>query len=115
MSAPPLHPSPLVVLVDDVRSFRDSGPCHVVRSSTSAGELLRSLGAERIDHDLAGDETVRPVVRLLGATHLEGQPFDIGVIHVHASRSGAAHELLVSIRRAGYDAVLSNSARLWTW
>ncbi len=120
MSAPPLEPTPLTVLVDDVRSFRDGRPCRVARSSASAVELLVKLRGQCIDelwldHDLVGDDSVWPVVRLLEDAHLAGEPFDIGVIHVHASRPGAAHQVLVSVRRAGYEAVRSTNPRLWTW
>ena len=120
MSGPPLHPSPLVVLVDDVRSFRDGRPCLLVRSSAAAVELLRGLHGKHVDelwldHDLAGDDDVWPVVRLLKDAHLNGEPFDIGVIHVHASRSGAAHQVLVSLRRAGYTTIRSNNPRVRTW
>lgn len=120
MSAPLLEPIPLTVLVDDVRSFRDGRPCRVARSSTAALELLRTLRGERIDelwldHDLVGDDTIWPVVRLLESAHLDGEPLDVGVIHVHASRPGAAHQVLVSLRRAGYHALRSNNPRLWTW
>ncbi len=120
MSAPPLEPIPLTVLVDDVRSFRDGRPCRVARSSSTAVEFLLGLRDHRIDelwldHDLVRDDTVWPVVRLLEDAHLAGEPFDIGVIHVHASRPGAAHQLLVSVRRAGYEAVRSTNSRLWTW
>ena len=119
MSAPPLHPSPLVVLVDDVRSFRDGRPCHVVRSAAAAVELLRGLRGQRLDelwldHDLAGGDTVSPVVRLLEDAYLEGRPPDIEVVHVHASRSGAAHQVLVSLRRAGYTAIRNSDRRVWT-
>jgi hypothetical protein len=61
------HPSPLTVLVDDVRAFRDERPALVARSSHEALRLLDGLGGTRIDdlwldHDLVGDDTIRPVV-----------------------------------------------------
>ncbi len=120
MSAPPLHPSPLTVLVDDVRRFRDGRSCQVARSSAAAVDLLRDHRAQRIDelwldHDLAGDDDIWPVVRLLEDAHLRGKPFDIGVINVHASRSGPAHQMLVTLRRGGYNAVRCSTPRLWTW
>ncbi len=120
MSAPPLDSFPLTVLVDDVRSFRDGRPCQVARSSAAAVELLRDLRGQRIDelwldHDLVADDTVWPVVRLLEDAHLAGECFGIGLVQVHASRSGAAHQVLVSLRRAGYTTLRSNNPRLWTW
>jgi len=64
---PSPHPSPLTVLVDDVRGFRDERPARIARSSQEALDLLTRLGDRRIDHlwldhDLVGDDTIRPVV-----------------------------------------------------
>ena len=110
----------LTVLVDDVRSFRDARPCRVARTSAEGVEVLQSLRGEHIDdlwldHDLTGDDTIWPVVRLLEDLSLAGEPLDVGTVHVHASRPGAAHQMLVSLRRAGYTTVRSTSPRVWTW
>ncbi len=119
MSSPSLPASKLIVLVDDVRSFRDGRPCHVARSSAAAVTLLHGLRDRPIDqlwldHDLTGDDDIWPVIRLLEDAHLTGARFDIGVINVHASRSGAAHQMLISLRRAGYLALRNIDRRVWT-
>ena len=64
------HDAPLTVLVDDFRDFKDARPALVARSSPEALRLLAELDGERIDHlwldhDLVGEDTVRPVVDLL--------------------------------------------------
>jgi hypothetical protein len=56
-TAQPILPSPLTVLVDDVRGFRDKRPALVARSSQEALDLLNELRDRRIDdlwldHDL---------------------------------------------------------------
>lgn len=108
----------LVVLIDDVRSFRDERPCRVARTSAAAVALLHELRDEWIDdlwldHDLAGDDTIWPVVRLLEDAALAGRPHLARKVHVHAARSGPAHQMLVSLRRAGYDVERSTDLRLW--
>lgn len=108
----------LTVLVDDVRSFRDGRPCRVARSSAEGVALMTELREQRIqhlwlDHDLVGDDTIWPVVHLLDDAALAGRPFDVGVVHVHASRAGPAHQMQVSLRRAGYVVERSVAAGMW--
>lgn len=109
----------VVVLVDDTRAFRDGRHCLVARSSEAAVKMLQDLRNRRIDHlwldhDLGGDDTIWPAIRLLEAAHIEGRPFNIGVIHVQASRSGPAHQIGVSVRRLGYVTDRSRDPRLWS-
>ncbi len=108
----------VTVLVDDVRSFSDRRACCTARSSDAGVALLRALRGVRIehlwlDHDLIRDDTVWPVVHLLDDAALAGEPFDVGTVHVHAARSGPAHEVVVSLRRAGYNVERSTDLRLW--
>jgi len=107
------------VLVDDVRRFRDDRPCRVARSSATGVALLTELRETRIDdlwldHDLRGDDDIWPVIGLLEDAHLQGKPFDIGLAHIHASRSGPAHRMGISLRRAEYKAERSYDLRMWT-
>lgn len=94
----------LTVLVDDVRSFRDGRACLIARTSADGVALRRDLHGRHIDDlwldHVAGNDTVWPVVHLLEDMSLDGRPFDIGLLHVHASRAGPAHQMLVSARRA---------------
>lgn len=96
-----------VVLIDDSREFRDGRECLVARTPVHGLALLKSLYPQRIDelwldHDLGGDRTIWPVVRLLEDYALQGIRWDIGVVKVHANDSGRAHEMIVTLRRAGY-------------
>jgi len=112
--------SGVTVLIDDVRSFRDARPALVARTSAAGVVLLESLRPTLIqdlwlDHDLGGEDTIWPVLRLLEDASLRGSPFDIGTVRIHAARSGPAHRMGVSLRRAGYRAERSTDLRLWTW
>lgn len=97
----------VVVLIDDVRSFRDRRACAVARTSTDGIGLLSSLRTRGVDelwldHDLAGDDDIWPVIRWLEEEATSDGGLSIGVIRIHASRSGPAHRMKVSLRRAGY-------------
>lgn len=116
----PVAYPPCRILIDDVRSFRDGRECRVARSSGEGLELLRILRVQRIshlwlDHDLGGNDDIWPVIQALENASLAGVPYDIGLIHVHASRSGPAHRMGVALRRAGYTVERSFDLRLFTW
>lgn len=109
----------LTVLVDDTRSFADGRPARVARSSVGAVRLLEPLWAVRIDdlwldHDLGGEDTVWPVVRLFEDAFLRQVPYEIGLVHVQASRAGPAHRIGVSMRRIGLSVERSFDLRVWT-
>ena len=119
LPGPALPDEPLTMLVDDVRLFRDDRPCLVARTSADAVALLRSLRGRHIahlwlDHDLIGDDDIWPVVRLLEDAHLRGEPLDVGLVHVHAARTGPARRMVVSLRRAGYPVERFVDLRTWT-
>jgi hypothetical protein len=120
MSAVLAWQPPLTVLIDDVRRFRDDRACLVARSSAAGVQLLNQLRAERIehlwlDHDLVRDDTIWPVIRLLEDAALAGVPFDVGVAHIHASRSGPAHDMGIALRRAGYSTERCLDGAVFTW
>jgi hypothetical protein len=117
--APSPRPSPLTVLVDDVRGFRDERPGQVARSSQEALKLFDELGGTRIDdlwldHDLVGEDTIRPVVDVLVQLANAGSPLNVGTIHIHSSNVGAGHWMGVELRGAGYAVVRSYSLTMWT-
>jgi len=122
MSASPRrspHPPPLTVLVDDVRDFRDGRPARVARSSQDALRLLKELGDTRIDHlwldhDLVGDDTIRPVVEHLVQRVRAGSPLDVGQIHIHSSNVGGGHWMGAQLREAGYPVIFSYALAIWT-
>ena len=113
------HPSPLTVLVDDVRDFRDQRPALVARSSQEALTLLDELDGKRIDHlwldhDLVGDDTIGPVVDLMVDLASAGSPLNVGQVHIHSANVGAGHWMGVELRAAGYAVVRSYSLGMWT-
>lgn len=114
------RPSVPTVLIDDVRRFKDDRPALVARTSAEGLVLLRSLRDARIeelwlDHDLSGDDDIWPVVHALDDASLAGQPYDVGLIRIHAARTGPAHRMGVSLRRAGYRTERVSDTRAFTW
>jgi hypothetical protein len=100
----------VVVLIDDARSFRDGRDCLAAQSSAAGVDLLLALRASAqpidelwLDHDLIGEDRIWPVVRLLEDEALVGRRWSISTIKVHASSPGRAHEMVLSLRRAGYE------------
>jgi hypothetical protein len=103
----------VIVLIDDVRWFRDARPCLMARSSASGVALLRSLVGEPIeqlwlDHDLGGDDTVMPVIDLLCAEHL-----DVAVIFIHSFNPKGAVVMRQRLAAAGYRVEHSYDVRMW--
>jgi hypothetical protein len=112
------HPTPLTVLVDDVRGFRDERPALVARSSQEALTLLDELGGTRIgnlwlDHDLVGDDTIRPVVNWMVQLASTGSPLNVGQIHIHSSNVGAGHWMRLELEAAGYPVTRNFSLNMW--
>ena len=111
-------PTPLTVLVDDVRGFRDERPALVARSSQEALALLEGLGDKRIDdlwldHDLGGEDTIRPVIDLLVRLARKGSP-NVELVHIHTANVGAGHWMRLELAAAGYAAVRSYSLGMRT-
>ena len=112
-------PSPLSVLVDDVRGFKDQRPALVARSSQEALSLLKVLGDRRIDHlwldhDLGGQDTIRPVVDLMVELARAGSPLNVGLVHIHTANVGAGQWMRLELVGAGYGVVRSHSLSMWT-
>ena len=111
--------SALTVLVDDVRGFRDERPALIARSSSEALTLLEQLDDQRIDHlwldhDLIGDDTIRPVVEWMVQRARAGSPLNVRQIHIHSSSVGGGHWMEVTLQGAGYRVVRSYSMGMWT-
>ena len=106
---PPMaHPQPLVILVDDLRSFVDGRAAEIARTSAEGVEALHRHREARIDelwldHDLGGDDTIWPVVEVLEMAAFEGRPFDIGVVLVHSANPPGVAKMLQALRRWGYE------------
>jgi hypothetical protein len=111
---------PLVVLVDDVRSFRDGRACRIARSAEAALELLTQLCDREVDElwldfDLGGDTTVMPVVKHLVEAAHAGRPVPIRRVRVHSSNSRGAHRIVILLRQAGYPVERDYNRAIWTW
>lgn len=109
--------SPLIVLVDDVRIFRDGRPAHVAQTAQAAISLLSDLAGQRIDelwldYDLF-DATSEPLVEHLVTLAEAGAPADIGAIRVHSARTFEAVQVTRQLRQAGYAARLDHTAGIW--
>lgn len=99
--------TPVIVLVDDLRSFVDGRRAEVARTSTAGVELLDRHRNDRLDelwldHDLGGEDTIWPVVEVLERAAFEGHPFDVGVIVVHSANPAGAAKMAQALRRWDY-------------
>ena len=100
------HTAPLTVLIDDARAFRDGRAALVARSSREVLALLESLGRWRIDdlwldHDLGGDDTIRPVVDLMVQLANTEMAMNVGRIHIHTANVGAGIWMRAQLEAAG--------------
>ena len=98
---------PVIVLVDDFRSFVDGRAADVARTSSAGVELLDRHRGHRLDelwldHDLGDDDTIWPVVEVLERAAFEGPPFDIGVVVVHSANPAGAAKMAQALRRWNY-------------
>ena len=97
------------VLIDDVRRFADDRECLTYRSSRAAIQGLASLlesGTEIeelwLDFDLAGDDTLRPVLAWLERMDGAGQRPAIRKTFIVTSSSRGTHEIRLVLDRLGY-------------
>ncbi|WP_344617673.1 cyclic-phosphate processing receiver domain-containing protein [Dactylosporangium salmoneum] len=100
------------ILVDDLRSFPDTAPALVARTSAAGVVLLQRYREQHLDelwldHDLGGDDTIWPVVELLERAAFDGAPYDIGIVHVHSANPPGAAKVLQTLRRWSYNARLT--------
>lgn len=123
-----MHPSllpglrlatPLVVLVDDTRAFRDRRPHLQVRRGHDAVELLHAVGDRHIDelwldYDLFGGTTSVAAVDHLVARAEHGNGLRVNVIEVHSARLPEALHITQRLRRAGYRARRCHVQGIWT-
>lgn len=100
--------SPSVLLVDDVRDFRDRRPAAIARSSREAMTWLRRRGDSTIaviwlDFDLQGGDTAQPIVDYLVDEAASGTPVAVAPIEVHSSNARAGRRIYDDLRSAGYN------------
>lgn len=111
-------PTPLTVLVDDTRDFKDGRPALTARTSQQALDLLRSLEGTHIDdlwldYDLSFGDTAQPLVDHLIALATSGEPQRVGRVHVHSSNIRHGHRICAELVAVGYPARRSYAASLF--
>lgn len=106
-------PETVVILVDDLRDFRDGRECMVARTSAEAVALLSSVRTRVdelwLDHDLGPGDDVLAVVAWLEEAAFRGEPLDVGRVLVHSANPVGASRVLAALRRWGYPAVRSST------
>lgn len=100
--------STLLVVIDDLRTHPDA-QVHL-RTSAEAIAWLSASDVEIdelwLDHDLGGDDTIRPVVHFLAERAFTGSPLPIKRIVVHtANPAGAAWITSDNVLNAHYQVV----------
>lgn len=78
----------MILVVDDEKSFpfEDVGKCAIYARSLAEGRRLLAETGELeelwLDHDLGGDDTIRPLVLELAEQAFHGSPKPIGLVVV---------------------------------
>lgn len=110
-----------VLLVDDVRRFRDERECVVARNPAEALAALREHGPELaelwLDFDLGRHpdgrrRDVLPVVEELIRAATSGVPYAIGRIIIHSANPAGALAIRRALEGAGY-VVERHHAPIW--
>jgi hypothetical protein len=112
----------VVLLVDDVRRFRDGRACVVARNPDEAIAALREAGPDGIsevwlDHDLGRHadgraRDVMPVVAEIVDAASRGQRYEIGRILIHSSNPAGALAIRRALESVGY-VVERHHAPIW--
>ncbi len=113
----------LIVLVDDLRRFRDGRPCRIARDAQHAIDLLREpkdheIDELRLDHDLSSDRrtgrafTAIPINELVAAA-ATGDAYRIGSIRLHTANPRGAVNMRHALEEAGCTARRRYDNRIW--
>jgi hypothetical protein len=110
----------VVLLVDDVRRFRDGRECVVARTPDEALDALRShavLDELWLDFDLGRHRDgrrrdVMPVVAELGRAARAGSPYAIERIFIHSTNPAGALAIRRVLEAVGYE-VQRHHAPIW--
>lgn len=94
----------MIMVIDDERSLRDGENRNVLylRNSKNALLFLRhytknvAIDELYLDHDLGGEDTIRPVVDFLEEMVFSETPLSIGTIFVHTANPVGADMILKS-------------------
>lgn len=112
----------VVLLIDDIRRFRDNRPCLLARTPDEGLDLVRAHRLQGIDelwldHDLGWTpdgqrRTVMPVVAELVRAAATSEPYRIGRILIHSANPAGALAIRRALESAGY-AVVRHHALIW--
>lgn len=112
----------VVLLIDDVRRFRDNRPCLLARTPDEGLELLRAhltrpIDELWLDHDLGWTSdgrrrTVMPVVAELVRAAAASERYQIGQILIHSANPAGAVAIRRALVSAGYVAIF-HYAPIW--
>jgi hypothetical protein len=99
-----------ILLIDDLRDFRDARDCVVARTSAEALEILKLAEAfDEIwfDHDLGllnngVPDTTMVVVDFLSELAYNDTPYPVGVVYVHTSNPVGGSQITSSLTNYGY-------------
>lgn len=113
-----------VVLVDDLRSFRNNDVgAIVVRNTEDALNFFKTnktarFGSIWLDHDLGevnGQKiTTMPVVDYFCERAFSDDPVNVGTIYVHTSNPPGRRQIVTSLQRYGYSVILVNPTEYFT-
>lgn len=106
-----------ILLVDDLRYFKNNRECVIARNSI---EALNKLQQDNVwdeiwlDHDLGvveslGIDSVMPVVDYLSEQAFNNTPVKVGVIYVHTSNPVGGKQIMLSLENFGYNCVRVNA------
>lgn len=105
-----------VLLIDDLRDFRDNRECVIARTSLealnilSAGELFDEIW---LDHDLGEidgiNDSTMVIVDFLSKEAFYGNPYPVKLIIVHTSNPVGKKQILASLERYGYETINVNA------
>lgn len=101
-----------VLLIDDLRDFRDGRETLIARTSAQALAILADrpeLDELWLDHDLGelADgrvDSIMSVVDFLNGEAAFGAPYPVQVVYVHTSNPVGAQQMMAGLQRYGYTA-----------
>ena len=97
----------IILAIDDIRIM--PWCTEIARTSYDGIALLERYRDSIIDelwldHDLGGDDTIRPVVALLEEAAFHKAAFKVSVIYIHSSNPSGANAVLSGLLRWEYNA-----------
>ena len=111
-----------VLLVDDLRVFKDDRLCTIARDSADA---LTVIGKQNVwkeiwlDHDLGvveglGLDTTMRVVDYMCEKAYNDEPVQVDVVYVHTSNPVGSSQIIKSLSNYGYNCVKVNAPEFFT-